>query len=344
MSLKLNVNLLRNPFIFWLVVGLLYYGILSYWNPTEALFFAFQFALMQGIIVAFNTKYLLKKLEYDSVKYKTLSILLLVIFSGLSMVIMALSINYLLPPRLSSQNQSVPILWIFFMNILALGVPLFISTFFHILRKEREYRMQIQDLEKLQNETELKFLKSQINPHFLFNALNNIYTISYTGDASAPEKILILSDMLRYVLYDCKSKKVLISRELEYVKSFIEFQQLKTEFPQNINFQIDEVNESIQIAPMIIIPFIENSFKHSKIDTDKNAWVSAFIKVDNDNLVFQIENTIPKVSPQNWLSSEGGIGLENVKKRLELLYSQKYTLKIVSNASTYYVNLTINLN
>ncbi|MGH1388033.1 sensor histidine kinase [Kordia sp.] len=341
----MNSYLLRNPYIFWLIISILYYGILSYWSPIEALFFAIHLALIQGIVVRINTKYLLQKFEYGSTQYKLSSIILLVVFAILSFGIIVLAINYVLPSRPNSQNQPVPILWFFFVNILIIGIPIFVSTFFYILRKEREQRKQIEGLEKLQNETELKFLKSQINPHFLFNALNNIYAISYTGDKSAPEKILMLSDMLRYVLYDCKNKKVLLSRELDYVKSFIEFQQLKTEQPQNIKYQFDKINESIQIAPMMIIPFIENSFKHSKIETEKNASVTIDINIYNNQLLaFKINNTIPKRPAKNWLNSEGGIGLANVKKRLELLYPKNHTLTINNDKESYNVKLTINLD
>ncbi|WP_196886398.1 sensor histidine kinase [Aureivirga sp. CE67] len=333
---------IHNPYIFWILIALIYFSILSFWNIKEAIYNSIHYTILQALIVQMNLKILLNKYSYNSRKYKIYSIILLLTFVLISTGLTIIAIKFILPAR-QIDDRSAPFVFIFFFNIFFLGVPLFISTFFDILKKEREHLKEIKSLIKLQSETELKFLKSQINPHFLFNALNTIYTISYIGDKSAPDKILKLSDMLRYVLYDCKSDHVLLSREIDYIISYIDFQQLKTEKPQNINFLIDNVKNNNHISPMILIPFIENSFKHSKIDTDKNAWVNIDLICKNDNLIFKIENSIPKIEAQNWLNSEGGIGLENVKKRLNLLYPEKYSLHIEKNKNIFKVVLNINL-
>jgi len=343
MSFQENIKLIRKPFVFWTIIGLVYFTVLSNWNTTEAIFYALLFTILQAGTVIINTRILLKKFQYNTLSYQLWSVSLLVIFLGLSVTAQFFAEEHLLK-RPIGNNEPFPFLLIVFTHLLVLGVPLFISTLLHIIQKERRQRKQIHDLEKLQTETELKFLKSQINPHFLFNALNNIYTFSYTGDKSAPDKILMLSDMLRYVLYDCKNENVPLSRELDYLNSYIEFQQLKTEQTQNISFRIEKISEGIQIAPMILISFIENSIKHSKIGVDKKAWISGSISIINNELRFLLKNSVPEIPSQNWLNLEGGIGLSNVKKRLELLYPQKHTVDINDNQKEYCVDLCINLD
>ena len=344
MSLKENSKTVGKPVVYWTITGLVYFAVLSNWNTTEAIFYALHFTILQAGIVGVNTRILLKKFQYNTLSYQLWSISILAIFIGLSITGQLLAIEYLLNPRPMGNDKPIPILLIIFIHSLALGIPLFISTLMHVIRQERKQREQIYSLEKLQTETELKFLKSQINPHFLFNALNNIYTFSYTGDKSAPDKILMLSDMLRYVLYDCKNENVPLSRELDYLNSYIEFQQLKTEQKQNISFKIEKITKGIQIAPMILIPFIENSIKHSKIGVDKTAWISGSISITNNKMRFLIKNSVPEIPSQNWLNSEGGIGLSNVKKRLELLYPQKHIVDISDNQKEYSIDLCINLD
>lgn len=339
-----NIKILSKPFVFWTVISLVYFIVLSNWNTNEALFYALHFSILQASIVRINTRILLNKFQYNTFSYQFWSISLLVIFIGLSITIQLMAIEYLLHPRPITKDQQIPILLIIFIHTIILGIPLFISTLMQIIRQERQQRQQIYSLEKLQSETELKFLKSQINPHFLFNALNNIYTFSYTGDRSTPDKILMLSDMLRYVLYDCKNVNVPLSRELDYLNAFIQFQQLKTEQTQNISLNIEKISQGIQIAPMILLPFIENSIKHSKIGVDKKAWISGTIRMSHNTLRFSLKNSIPEIPSQNWLNSEGGIGLTNVKKRLELIYPQKYRLDIKDNQNEYGIDLDINLD
>jgi len=344
MSLREKIKSDGKPVVYTIITGLVYFAVLSNWNTTEAIFYALHFAILQAGIVSVNTRILLNKFQYNTLAYQLRSISLLAILIGLSITAQFLAVEYLLNSRPIGSDKPIPILLIIFIHSLALGIPLFISTLIHVIRQERNQREQIYSLEKLQTETELKFLKSQINPHFLFNALNNIYTFSYTGNKSAPDKILMLSDMLRYVLYDCNNENVPLYRELDYLNSYIEFQQLKTEQTQNISFKIENISEGIQIAPMILIPFIENSIKHSKIGVDKTAWISGSISIINNKLRFLMKNSVPEIPSQNWLNSEGGIGLSNVKKRLELLYPQKHVIDINDNQKEYGIDLRINLD
>lgn len=345
MSLRLSIKILRRPLVHWPLLCIFYFSIFSHFNFEEGIFFSLLFTIGQSAIVHVNTKYLLPKYQEEPVKYQVSSFITLASFIAISILITYVAITFFLeaPPD-KHEDEGSPIFWFIFMNAMVYGMPLFMSTSFYVLEKERDNIKHIKELEQLQGETELKFLKSQINPHFLFNALNNIYTISYIGDKSAPQKILMLSDMLRYVLYDCKSDKVPLGREIEHIQNFIAFQQMKTESPQDIGVDIRDFDEGAQLAPMVLIPFVENSFKHSKIDVDKAAYVRIVFSGSGSRLNFEIRNSLPEVAPQKWLNADGGIGLSNVRKRLELVYPDKHKLLVRTSKTEYSVNLSIELD
>lgn len=211
----------------------------------------------------------------------------------------------------------------------------------YLIDKQEKTNIELETLKRGKAESELKFLKTQINPHFLFNALNNIYSMAYTGDKSAPEKITMLSDMLRYVLYDCESDYISLYKEVDYINSFMEFQQLKTEKRQNIRFDIGNYDENYQIAPMLLVTFVENGFKHSKIEKDKNGFVNITISQTPEKFYFFVENSIPVEAAVPTPETKRGIGIENAKNRLNLLYPKKHKLEISNSNNIYKVELEL---
>jgi len=226
------------------------------------------------------------------------------------------------------------------MNTVSILAILFLSTIFRgIVQRQKEDINKIELKNKIV-EAESKFLKSQINPHFIFNALNNIYSLSQIQSPKTPEAIYKLSQILRYVIYDNTDKFVPIQKELEYITSFIDLQKMKDdEIGDNISIDINIQDKSIKIAPMLLIPFIENSFKHSYIEDTKNGWIEIKIESQKNKLLFSCKNSIPQTEFQK--DKVGGIGLENVKKRLELLYPDNYKLKIDKEDSVFSVDLEI---
>lgn len=192
--------------------------------------------------------------------------------------------------------------------------------------------------EKLQ--AELRFLKSQINPHFLFNALHNVYALSLLKSDKTPEVVLKLSDMLRYLLYECKADEVTLSKEIDYIRNYISLIRLKDDNKMNISMDFEEEDQKM-IAPMLLIPFIENSFKHSKIEDVENGWVSISLKSPKQYLEFKVQNSIPEVGFTK--DEVGGIGLENVKRRLALLYPDRHSLIINQNDQKFEVNLYLEI-
>ncbi|WP_459211904.1 sensor histidine kinase [Aquimarina rhabdastrellae] len=234
------------------------------------------------------------------------------------------------------------ILRYFFYSII-MGLAFFVSLSIGLQRHQIKLQKKFEELKRENVDNELKFLKSQINPHFLFNALNNIYSLTYSGNENAPDQILSLSDMLRFVLYDCKEDYIPLIKELSYIEHYIIFQQIKTTHEQNISYNIPETKDlQIKIAPMILIPFIENSFKHSLIEKDKTGFVNIKVHFEAKSLSFEIENSKPQMSRAHMLVGEGGIGLDNVKKRLNLIYPDKHKLSI-QDQDTFKVILKIEL-
>ena len=187
--------------------------------------------------------------------------------------------------------------------------------------------------------SELALLRSQVNPHFLFNTLNNIYSLVCKKSPDAPEAIMKLSSIMRYMLYDANTDKVLLEKEIEYLESFIELQKLRIRHDNFVELRIDgDVGNKI-IAPMLLIPFVENAFKHG--DKAANSpGIRIHLVVSPHKLVFEIINHVKK----NFFGQKdkiGGIGLQNIKRRLEILYPGKYTLETTQEDDLYRVNLSI---
>jgi two-component system, LytTR family, sensor kinase len=215
------------------------------------------------------------------------------------------------------------------------------SALFEIAAFARRREKEMAQLRSEKLESELKFLKSQVNPHFLFNALNNIYTLSVLKSDAAPENLLKLSAMLRYVLYDCKEATVPLAKEIEYLRHFIALNMLKDSRGLNVKANLDESRPQLRIAPMLFIPFVENAFKHSKVEDLANGWIDIRLQTEEAAVVLEVKNSLPKMGFTK--NETGGIGLENVRRQLELLYPGKHELRIEKGEGEFGVYLKIQL-
>ncbi|MBN1986338.1 MAG: histidine kinase [Prolixibacteraceae bacterium] len=211
-----------------------------------------------------------------------------------------------------------------------------------LLRLARGY-FKLQEIEKERSETELKALRSQINPHFLFNSLNSIYSLSRKNSPAVPDKIVQLSDLMRHIIYESDSDFIPLEKEIEMVQNYIELQNLRTLASEKINLEINGNVQHKKIAPMVFLPFVENSFKHGLKSGAENAFVHIRITVDDNVIVFVVENA-KGAEPSFTDSKYQGIGIQNVKKRLELLYPGLHKLSIIENEKTFKVFLQIQLN
>lgn len=211
----------------------------------------------------------------------------------------------------------------------------------HWYEKERLAKV----LETLNAETELKYLKSQINPHFLFNSLNSIYALSLQKSDFTPDLILKLSDILRYLLYEGSEKKVSLTQEIKYLRSYLELEKVRHGDRMDLQIEIQGETDSCEIAPMLLIPFVENSFKHGLGKDRSNGFVKVLIVTHEDDLHFEIVNSKPSTGSEisQQAGYQGGIGLLNVKKRLNLLYPKQHALELISTETEFKVSLDIKL-
>ncbi|RIJ46556.1 hypothetical protein D1614_17955 [Maribellus luteus] len=211
-----------------------------------------------------------------------------------------------------------------------------------LLRLARGW-FRLQEIESERNKAELKALRSQINPHFLFNSLNSIYSLARKNSKEVPEKIVQLSDLLRHIIYDSDRDYIPLEKEIGMIRNYITLQNLRTDEQHKINLHVDgEVKEKM-VAPMVILPFVENSFKHGLKGGADNAFVNILLTVSDHKLELEIANSKGKSAGETDLRYQG-IGIENVRKRLEMLYPGRHKLKITETEQTFTVDLQIEIN
>ena len=215
-----------------------------------------------------------------------------------------------------------------------------ISTGLKILTQLFREQQQSLELEKSRVQVELSFLKSQIHPHFLFNSLNNIYFMALSKDDKAPKTILSLSNFLRFVITESDSSHISMEKEIKMLDEYLDLQGLRTTEKFELIYSKEGDFEKYSIMPLTFIAFVENAFKYG-ISTHTNCFIHIKIKMENGTLTFFCDNSImPNVKD---ISRSSGVGLENIKKRLELAYPNRYSLKISEDSSAFHVKLKINI-
>lgn len=241
--------------------------------------------------------------------------------------------------RVNKNHKWVLNFWEYFLSAIMVScVFIFLST---ILKFITDWFRNEKVKSNLENEkliSELAFLKSQINPHFLFNSLNNIYSLAYQKSEKTPEAVLKLSEIMRYMLYESNENMVKLDDEIRYVENYIELQKLRFKDKVYIKFEIDGDTRDKEITPLVLISFVENAFKHG-IATDKDTPLTIVLNVTSDKLFFQVINKKSNLNKDE----TGGIGLQNVKRRLDLLYKGEYRLHIDDNEAVYNCELYLNL-
>ncbi|MEX1002919.1 MAG: histidine kinase [Crocinitomicaceae bacterium] len=238
--------------------------------------------------------------------------------------------------------QERPVFFVYMGRFMTSIPPIIISA---LIWKSLQLRRRTEESLELKNkmlDAETKALKAQINPHFLFNSLNNIYSLSQVKSEKTGDAILHLSEILRFVTYESEKDKVNIKDELKQIHNFIQLQFLKDENQENVRVEIGQPEQSLQIAPMLLLPFIENSFKHSNFEDKSTGWIDIHIQFKGSTLSMHIKNS-SRLDPGQ-KDKVGGVGMENVKKRLSLIYPGKHQLKIKETPTTYEVKLELKLS
>ncbi len=328
-----------NHFVFWggmfILLCLLNSGEGSWWF---ILLMELINVFFYMLIVYFNLLYLIP--NYLTEKKFLLYGALLIAFSILLAPIKILVFYLLLSQSPGDQSNLLQDQGYFFLShFVVAGASTIVKIISDWLRHQRERK----DLQTQTMQSELRFLKSQINPHFLFNTLNNLYALTLKKSDKAPEIVIKLSEMMRYMLYECNEKQVPLSKEVKYIKNYLDLEHLRKGNNVDISFEVEGQVSDQKIAPLMFIPFLENSFKHGLSNQIDRGYVAAKLISKSDEIYFYIENSKPErlISPET--RRVGGIGLVNVRRRLNLLYPDQYELNIKETPKSYAVELKVNL-
>ncbi len=292
----------------------------------------------------FNIYYLMPKFVY---RKKYLQYLILLLISLSAIVLIKYNLTYYLishnvwPEGPVVINKITPS-YALDMLMGELYVVTFVTAIVTTMDWIKEHK-RLTDLEKIQLETELLFLRTQVSPHFFFNTLNNIYSLALEKSNKTPEIILKLSELMRYMLYETKNKRNSLEKEIICIQNYLDLERLRYGDKLEIEMNITGDIENKEIAPILLLVFIENAFKHGVSKNIGKVKISIDFKISNGFLYFGISNPTPALTKyKHDLNSSGGIGLENVKKRLSLGYKKdEYNLSIKSNEKDFNVNLKI---
>lgn len=295
----------------------------------------------------FNIYYLMPKFIFTK-KYITYSLLLLA--SLFLMLLVKYNLTYYLVstnvwPEGPEVTDSLTLDYAITTMLGELYVVAFVTAIKITADWLREHN-KLHELEKRQLTTELKFLRSQVSPHFFFNTLNNIYALTLEKSDKAPQTILKLSELMRYLLYGTKNQHQLLINEIECIQNYVELERIRFDDSVMIDIHITGNLEGKSIAPMLLIPFVENCFKHGANKNIGKTHIVIDIEIEDVYLIFKVSNTIPQnkeVRP--YITKNGGIGLSNVKKRLELGYDPKdYHLSIFEEGNMFHIILKLKVN
>jgi len=290
------------------------------------------------IIVYFNLHYLIPQYLYEDKIWTYLGLLLLatLVLTPIKLIIFYFKFaNY---PSL--QNGLIVNQWSQFLLTFFITSGATIGKIISDWTKDRRER---QELKTKTMQSELKFLKTQINPHFLFNTLNSLYALTLKKSDNAPQIVIQLSEMMRYMLYECNESSVLLSNEVKYIQNYLALERLRQGPGIEINFQVQGDINGKMIAPLLFTPFLENSFKHGLSNQIKQGYVNILLEVEEEEILFFIENSKPATVPLQSPSRSGGIGLTNLRRRLKILYPNQHKLEINNTPNSYSVSLEIKL-
>jgi two-component system, LytTR family, sensor kinase len=214
---------------------------------------------------------------------------------------------------------------------------------FHLTRANIRQRQDNEALQIARMSAELKSLKDQINPHFLFNTLNNLYGLTRSNPEKASEVVLRLSKLMHYMLHESNLEKVPLQKEIEHLENCIELEKIRYGDELQVSFQVRAGDKNGRIAPLLLLPFVENAFKHGLSKQLKDAWLQIDLSEEAGALTFKVANSKPFKAVAAHPDAPAGIGLENVSKRLELIYPGRHRLKIIEEPESYLAVLHLSL-
>jgi sensor histidine kinase YesM len=348
-----------------ILVGLPLYFIKRWDVGQDFIWLYYISTLISGIIFYVNYLFLVPKFFFDKKKYRYyLSVLILIVcFYFISDVANKLIFKYKSDPIRNEQssrpseeqNRLTPPVGgapharpgppFREMHLYNYGFTSLFLVFFSLGLRVLERQSKIEELQKeMEKEklnSELAFLKSQISPHFFFNTLNNIYSLISINAEDSQKAVLKLSKLMRYLLYESEQGKTMLSNEIDFMNNYIDLMKLRMSEKVKLTVTFPEKYEDRNIAPLLFVPFIENSFKHG-ISYREKSFINISMEVNKNSIIFKCINTLPKVKENND-SDHNGIGLENARKRLNLLFPGTHDLKISKSENEFEILLEIRL-
>ncbi|HPF50074.1 MAG TPA: histidine kinase [Draconibacterium sp.] len=336
-------------FLFWLTVGCFYYFIFV-WNsefPKVSLIFTIGL-LPVAILETYLFNYVLIPNHLSNKNYGkffSYSVFTVLVSTWLSFLI----VFYALIRILNSEASLDPAVLHPELQVISLNFIVFFAIAVKQVKRAFYMQQEKNELEKAQlttqlklKEAELKLLKAQVHPHFLFNTLNNLYGLTLEKSNDAPKLVLQLSEILDYILYRCDAPKVSLTEDLNNLKNYIEIEKIRYSDKLELTAEIPEVEQKFKIAPLILLPYVENAFKHGVSHFPGIAFVHIKISIVAGNLIFQVENSRNQLLAKTEDRSSG-IGMKNVQRRLDLLYPAKYILDVKEQDETFSVTLNLKL-
>jgi len=333
-----NIARLSVHIIFWFCAWFFFFFYYKRYSEINSYTFG---ASIINLVIAITTVYTFNYylipnilLKNNKRKFFAIAFVAIVMFFYIQLLLTLLLVIKLLSDGYRLFPEMLDIVMLFF----NLFFVVFVAIAIKFYKRWNEKDFQEQKVQKEKVEAELQMLKTQINPHFLFNTLNSIYVLAMKQSELTANTVMKLSDILDYILYQINTPKIAISNEIKIIENYIELEKIRFSNRVDLSFNTDLKSQGIQIPPMLIIPLIENAFKHGVAKSMEKSWIKIFIKEAGEELNILVENSKTQSKADD---KTGGIGLMNVKKRLNLLYQEKYQLNIFEKQMQYTVSLTI---
>jgi len=332
--------------LFWCVM--LVYYVSSAWPHESDKVFLFERMFSKTIVqIMLSYLFIYLLIPHFIIKKKRVQFAILSLVAVYSAYVLHTAIRcfYLLPkyPEIYRYRPPLDFMeritngYAFISSITGLIFPAIILIVIDYYRKQKE----LVSLKEQKRTTELRLLKHQLNPHFLFNTLNNLYALALKKSDKTPEIIEKLSDILDYILYKCETNYVAIVNEVKLIENYISLEKVR--YGKRLDIRFDyTVKEGIEIAPLLLLTLVENAFKHGVNQEIKMAFIDIQLRVKGKEIIFMIENTKPKIEPKEGEQQRSSIGLRNIEKQLQLLYPRnQYTLNIEESKDSFKVNLNL---
>lgn len=329
-------NTIGLHFIFWIMIVLYFaWGFGLGINPKKSILNAL-FFLPGHMLTVYSLLYFLVPKFLLNRKYWQffLGLIIAVFLCAVYTTVAQLSVNS--NPQLQGANFSVGRNVLPFIHVAGIAASIKLLKFWYAQKR------QTQEAEKQRTVAELKLLKAQLHPHFLFNTLNNLYSHTLEFSPKSPEIVLKISALLRFMIYESNAPRIPLAKEINLLQDYISLEKLRYGDRLDLSESITGDIEKYQIAPLLLLPFLENAFKHGTSKQIDQCWISLDLTVNDSTMHFKLINSIDPASEEN-IASHGGLGLDNVKKRLELLYKGNYKLDTQKLEEVYVVNLELEL-